>query len=196
MRKKSETKLGKVKNVFYDALHSFCLTRSHKDTWWVALSLSHLALRTIAVIAQSLSRVQFFATPQTQSCQAPLFRGFPREEDWSGLPRLPPGDLPNPGIEPAFHTSPALAWKFFTAESLGKPTQNCKFCKKEMSLEESMGKRKKTEGPDVPDSFLFPLVKIPLPESHLFKLAEFSMKSENRGENTTEKAACWSRKNM
>lgn len=59
-----------------------------------------------------------------------------------------------------------------------------------MSLEESMGKRKTTEGTDVPDSFLFPLVEIPLPESQLFKLAEFSMKSESRGENSTEKAAC------
>ena len=26
--------------------------------------------------------------------------GFSRQEYWSGLPSLPPGDLPNPGIEP------------------------------------------------------------------------------------------------
>ena len=26
--------------------------------------------------------------------------GFPRQEYWSGLPCPPPGDLPNPGIEP------------------------------------------------------------------------------------------------
>ena len=26
--------------------------------------------------------------------------GFSRKEYWSGLPCLPPGDLPNPGIEP------------------------------------------------------------------------------------------------
>ena len=31
--------------------------------------------------------------------------GFPRQESWSGLPCLPPGDLSNPGIEPE---SPAL----------------------------------------------------------------------------------------
>ena len=29
-----------------------------------------------------------------------LSMGFPREECWSGLPFLPPGDLPNTGIEP------------------------------------------------------------------------------------------------
>ena len=28
--------------------------------------------------------------------------GFPRQEDWSGLPFLSPGDLPDPGIEPVF----------------------------------------------------------------------------------------------
>ena len=31
--------------------------------------------------------------------------GFPRQECWSGLPFLSPGDLPNPGIE---SRSPAL----------------------------------------------------------------------------------------
>lgn len=64
-------------------------------------------------------------------------------------------------------------------------TQNCKFCKKEASLEESVGKRKKTEATDVPDSFPFPLVKIHLTESQLLKLPGFSCKSESGGENST-----------
>ena len=58
-------------------------------------------------------------TPWSVAHQAPLSRGFPRQEYWSGLPIPPPGDLPNPGIEPA---SPALAGGFFTAEPPGKPT--------------------------------------------------------------------------
>ena len=32
--------------------------------------------------------------------QAPLSMGFSRKEYWSGLPHSPPGNLPNPGIEP------------------------------------------------------------------------------------------------
>ena len=32
--------------------------------------------------------------------QAPLFVGFPRQECWGGLPCPPPGDLPDPGIQP------------------------------------------------------------------------------------------------
>ena len=38
--------------------------------------------------------------------QAPQSKGSSRQEYWSGLPCPPPGDLPNPGIEPG---SPALA---------------------------------------------------------------------------------------
>ena len=33
---------------------------------------------------------------------------FFRQEDWSGLPFRPLGDLPSPGIEPASLVSPAL----------------------------------------------------------------------------------------
>ena len=38
--------------------------------------------------------------------KAPLFMEFPGQVYWSGLPFLPPEDLPDPGVEP---TSPALA---------------------------------------------------------------------------------------
>ena len=51
------------------------------------------------------------------SCQAPLSMELSRQEYWSVLPFLPPGNL-NPGIKP---TSPALADAFFTTEPLGKP---------------------------------------------------------------------------
>ena len=49
--------------------------------------------------------------------QAPLSTGFSRQEYWSGLPCPPPGDLPNPEIEPASLTSPALADTFFTTSA-------------------------------------------------------------------------------
>ena len=35
----------------------------------------------------------------TTARQAPLSKGFSRQEHWSGLPCLPPGDLPDPGME-------------------------------------------------------------------------------------------------
>ena len=43
------------------------------------------------------------------------------QEHWRGLPRPPPGDPPNPGIEPVSLTSPALADGFFTPCQLGNP---------------------------------------------------------------------------
>ena len=67
----------------------------------------------------SLSHVWLFATPWTVARQAPLSTGFPRQEYWSGLPCPPPGDLPDPGIEPA---SPAAAGGFFTRAACGNPT--------------------------------------------------------------------------
>ena len=65
--------------------------------------------------AQLLSHVRLFVTPWTVALQAPLSRGFSRQECWSGLPCPPPGDLPNPEIKPM---SPAL--QAFTTEPPGK----------------------------------------------------------------------------
>ena len=49
--------------------------------------------------------------------QAPLPMGFSRQEYWNGLPCPSPGDLPDPGIEPTFLMSPALAGTFFTTSA-------------------------------------------------------------------------------
>ena len=54
------------------------------------------------------SCVRLFVTPWTVSCQAPLSMGFSRQEYWSGLPCPPPGDLPDPRIEPVSPSAPAL----------------------------------------------------------------------------------------
>ena len=50
--------------------------------------------------AQLLSHAPLFEAPWAVAHQAPLTMGFPRQEDWSGLPFPFPGDLPDPGIEP------------------------------------------------------------------------------------------------
>ena len=40
--------------------------------------------------------------------QAPLSKGFSRQECWSGLACPPPEDLPDPGIEPESPVFPTL----------------------------------------------------------------------------------------
>ena len=67
--------------------------------------------------ARLLSRVRLFVTPWTVPRQAPLSKGFSRQEWWSGLPFPPPRDLPNPGVEPG---SPALQADSLPSEPLRK----------------------------------------------------------------------------
>ena len=71
------------------------------------------------VRAKLLSRILLFVAlwTVTHTVQAPLSMRFSRQENWSGLPSLPPGDLPDPGIEPVSLTSPALAGRFFTTSA-------------------------------------------------------------------------------
>ena len=59
---------------------------------------------------------------RTAARQAPLSMGFPRQEDWSGLPFLPPGNLPDPEND---SMSLALAGRLFTPEPPGKPFKIC-----------------------------------------------------------------------
>ena len=69
--------------------------------------------------------------PWMAARQAPPFTGFSRQRCCSGLPFLPSGDLPNPGIEPVSLLSPVLAGGFFTtsatweALALGTSPQIC-----------------------------------------------------------------------
>ena len=67
------------------------------------------------------SRVWLSATLWPVALQAPLSIGFSRQEDWSGLPFPPPGDLPDPGIELTSFLSTVLAGEFFAVEPLAKP---------------------------------------------------------------------------
>ena len=70
-----------------------------------------MSTSTSLLLFKSLSHVLLFVTPWTVAHQVPLSMGFPKQEYWSGLTFPPPGDIPDPGIEP---TSPELAGRFVT----------------------------------------------------------------------------------
>ena len=72
--------------------------------------------------AQSLSCVRLFVTPWTVAHQAPLSMGFSRQENWSGLPCPPPGDLPNPRIEPMSPEAPELQVDSLPLSYWGSPS--------------------------------------------------------------------------
>ena len=70
-----------------------------------------------ACMLSHFSHIQFFVTPGTVTCHAPLSVEFSRQECWSGLPFPTPGDLLNPRIEPEFLIFPALLDGFFTTRA-------------------------------------------------------------------------------
>ena len=74
---------------------------------------SFLELRCVCVcvcvcVRSAPSFVSNSATLWTEARQAPLSMGFSRQENWSGLPCLPPGDLPDAGIKPTSPVSSPL----------------------------------------------------------------------------------------
>ena len=71
----------------------------------------------LACVLSHFSHVQFFETLRSVARQAPLSMGFARQEYSSGLPCSPPGDLPDPGIEPMCLMSPLLPGGYFTSST-------------------------------------------------------------------------------
>ena len=74
------------------------------------------------------SRVRLFVTPWIVAHQAPLSMGFSRQECWSEFSRPPPGDLPDPGMEPASLMSPASAGGFLSTVPPGKSKSTTALC--------------------------------------------------------------------
>ena len=91
---------------------------------WVQLA----AEEYVCMSAKSLQPCPTFCDPM--DCRTRLLCpwGFSRKEYRSGLPCLPPGDLPNPGIEPTSLTSPALAARFFTTSATCDALKNMYMC--------------------------------------------------------------------
>ena len=73
-----------------------------------------MCLHACSVISDSV-------TLWTVAHQAPLSMELSWQEYESGLPFPPPGDVPDPGIEPVSPVAPMLAGGFFSAELPGRP---------------------------------------------------------------------------
>ena len=86
--------------------------------WWICLQC-RAYINT--VIRRMPAHVLFVSDcdpmDRTVVHRAPLSMGFSRQGYWSGLPCPPPGDLPDPGIEPESLTYPALAGGLFTTSA-------------------------------------------------------------------------------
>ena len=64
---------------------------------------------------------QLFVTLWNVTHQTPLSLEFSRQEYWSELPCPPPGDLPDPGMEPSSPASPTLQADYLPLSHRGSP---------------------------------------------------------------------------
>ena len=67
--------------------------------------------------AKSLQSCPTLCDPTDHSLPIYSVHEFSRQEYWSGLPCLPPGDLPDLRIHPASLMAPALVGAFFTTST-------------------------------------------------------------------------------
>ena len=87
-------------------------------SWYKKLT-KQKSISLVGSYAYVLSHVQLTVTPWTVAHQAPLSVGILQARILGGLPFPPPGDLPDPGIEPR---SPALLADALPSEPSGKPS--------------------------------------------------------------------------
>ena len=71
----------------------------------------------LSAVLSRFSCVPLCVTLWTVARQAPLSKGFSRQEYWSSLPCPPLENFPDPGTKLASFTSPTLAGRFFTTST-------------------------------------------------------------------------------
>ena len=75
-------------------------------------------------VLSRFSRARLCVTPWAVARRAPLSMRVSRQEYWSGLPCLSPGNLLYPGIELASLMSPALTGGFFTTSATWEASED------------------------------------------------------------------------
>ena len=82
----------------------------------------------LCVCAKSLQSCLTLGNPMDCSPPGSSVHGILQQEDWSGLPCPPPGDLPDLGLmDPVPLRSPALAGRFFTTSTSWEALENPRY---------------------------------------------------------------------
>ena len=128
----SNTKIGPAPQGLTPVSFPLCclpIFQSHLWIQWVLCLYLHCGTYILLIVFICICHVSVCVCVHSvaRSCltlcnsvahQSPLSMRFSRQEYWSELPFLTPGELPNPGIKPTSLTSPALAGRFFTTAPL------------------------------------------------------------------------------
>ena len=88
----------------------------------VGLFCAQLKLMRLLLLFSHSVVSNFFATPWTVACQAPLSMGFPRQENWSGFPVLLQGIFPTQGLNLRLLLGRQILYDWATWEA---PLGNC-----------------------------------------------------------------------
>ena len=110
-----------------------CTTRSFMNCVCVCVCMCVCVWVCVCVCVRN-SAMSNSLWPWTVACQAPLLIGFSRQEYWSGLPFPPPGNLPNPRIEPGLLH---CRWILYCLGHLGSPMSQPQIKKKKSRFEVS-----------------------------------------------------------
>ena len=115
---------------------SFTTVDSTQDPSGVAIGL-RLLLPLLCVRVYVVASVVFDSvTLWTVARQAPLSMEFSKQQCWNGLPFSPPGEIPDPGIEPMSLVPPTLTGGFFiTIATLA--SQVAQWIKKSPAMQET-----------------------------------------------------------
>ena len=90
------------------------ISSENKYILYVGVWEGNTFFERLSVHTQLLQSCLTLCDPMYGSPPGSSVHGILQQEHWSGLPYLPPGDIPDPGIEPPSLMSPALAGRFFT----------------------------------------------------------------------------------
>ena len=93
---------------FHSFAHNYLIPESLvENTILSPFNFLNTLVKNHVSVLSHFSHAQLCTTLQTVVHQTPLSMGFSRQEYWNGLPCPPPGDLPDPEIEPASPASEA-----------------------------------------------------------------------------------------
>ena len=109
----------------YCFIYIYIYTHTHTHTH----TCIHTHVHIYIYVLNRFSCVRLFTTLWSVAHQAPLSMGFSRQEYWNGFPHPPPGDLPDPGVEPVSLTLRQTVYQLSYQESYLRRENFCKALK-------------------------------------------------------------------
>ena len=118
--------LWQISVLFQGSIHHHPRKINPWTKWSISIFLTNILRNPFIFFLPLLMPSLFVCSVMSDSLrlhelQPPLSVGLSRQWYWNGLPFHPPGDVPNPGIEPMSPVAPILAGGLLSTSHLGSP---------------------------------------------------------------------------